>query len=555
MRANGGTRRGLLWLAGFILLGGCGRAAAASDQVSTESYLDRLTLNQLEERAEQTFSVGLYELSAEATARALAIAEQQSGENSQQAAKFAGNLGALYNLLGREKEAEQLLNRARRIRGSSGVPLGLQTEAFFERARKGGLPTRWPTPAERLDQLTHQLKDANPYIRKEAVVKLGTLITIDGLHLNPDPALQALGHLLVDDDEQVRQSAANALSQSNPEAALTALMAVAHNADSAIRRTAMVSLGTIASRSKGKVSHTVNPNTASEPTGHNVVKVLTEAVVADQVGSVRSAAAWALMKMGRDAQEATPHLIQALQDADRDVQLHAQEALKRMRTPEALEALRAVEPRATSQASTQLPQEGEQPEWLVAERKWKAFEDEYLERFFKHEAGGYWFQERPIDRAFIELKSRLIAEYLPAYRVYTDRSFTFILAQEGQIICIGTTWPLKEPYQSAPDFKTESYSDFIRRHQLQVDDPDDAIRMVHLKEIIDGGHGYVDDEELRKRQEHAQYWAKRTGNEWTVSYRYINLDPRTQVMMPSSWTLVVDDQNRLQQIKASYEHE
>jgi len=507
----------------------------------------------LEERAEQTFSVGLYELAAAATKRALEITQERYGEQSRQVAKFAGNLGALYKLLGREKEGKQLLSRARRIRGSSGVPLGLQTEAFFTlvRLRKGGgeLPTRWPTPAERLDQLTHQLEDANPYIRNEAVVKLGTLITIDGLHLNPDPAMQALERLLVDGDEQVRQSTANALSQSSPEAALTALMAVAHDADSAIRRTAMVSLGTVGARWKETAA-----NTPSQPTVNKVVKVLTEAVVADQVGSVRSAAAWALMKMGRDAQEATPHLIQALQDADRYVRLHAQEALKRIGTPEALEALQAVEPSATTDVSSPPLQEGEQQGWLVAERKWKAFEDEYLERFFKHEAGGHWFQERPTDRAFIELKSRLITEYLPAYRIYTDRSFTFILTQEGQIICLRTAWPLKEPYQSAPDFTTESYSDFIRRHGIHVKDSEDAIKMVHLKEIIDGGHA-VDDEELRKRQEHQQYWAKRAGNNWTVSYSYINLDPRTQVGMPSSYTLVVDEQNQLQQIKASYEHD
>ena len=60
----------------------------------------------------------------------------------------------------------------------------------------------------------------------------------------------------------------------------------------------------------------------------------------DEDTNVRLKAAHALLKMGAEAKEAVPALIEALKDEDETVRWYAAEALDRRNTPEAQKALK-----------------------------------------------------------------------------------------------------------------------------------------------------------------------------------------------------------------------
>lgn len=85
------------------------------------------------------YKEGNYKESITVTKKALDIAKQQFGPESLQAAESTGNLSALYYTQGNDVEAKKLSENAQFIRkkhGMTGVPLGLQTEAFFDRVER-----------------------------------------------------------------------------------------------------------------------------------------------------------------------------------------------------------------------------------------------------------------------------------------------------------------------------------------------------------------------------------------------------------------------------------
>ncbi len=96
---------------------------------------ENASLQKLEDQAFELFRNKQYDQAITVTQEALRIAEQQFGPDSLEAAKFLGNLGWLYRRKNKETEAKIHLDKARTIReqhGVTGVPLGIQTEAFFD---------------------------------------------------------------------------------------------------------------------------------------------------------------------------------------------------------------------------------------------------------------------------------------------------------------------------------------------------------------------------------------------------------------------------------------
>ena len=96
----------------------------------------KLELDELKKNAFILYKEGKYRESIKKTKKALSQAEHTYGNESIEAAEFIGNLSALYRIIGKTKKGEELKLRAKEIRdmhGVSGVPLGIQTEAFFER--------------------------------------------------------------------------------------------------------------------------------------------------------------------------------------------------------------------------------------------------------------------------------------------------------------------------------------------------------------------------------------------------------------------------------------
>ncbi len=86
------------------------------------------------------YQKGKYKEAVAVTQKALEIAKQQFGPESLQFAESTGNLAALYDIQGKTAEAKNLYDKARAIRkkhGLDGIPLGLQSEAFFDKAAKG----------------------------------------------------------------------------------------------------------------------------------------------------------------------------------------------------------------------------------------------------------------------------------------------------------------------------------------------------------------------------------------------------------------------------------
>jgi len=69
------------------------------------------------------------------------------------------------------------------------------------------------------------------------------------------------------------------------------------------------------------------------------VPALADALMHDEDGQVRYNAAYALACFGTDAAEAVPALKQALSDPNRYVSGHAITALRRIRTPQAVDTL------------------------------------------------------------------------------------------------------------------------------------------------------------------------------------------------------------------------
>ncbi len=107
--------------------------------LATSVFAEDPSLKELEDQAFGLYKNKQYDQATVVTQKALKIAEQQFGRTSLEAAKFLGNLGWLYRLQDKEAEAKINLDKALAIRkqhGTTGVPLGIQTEAFFDEVDK-----------------------------------------------------------------------------------------------------------------------------------------------------------------------------------------------------------------------------------------------------------------------------------------------------------------------------------------------------------------------------------------------------------------------------------
>jgi len=147
--------------------------------------------------------------------------------------------------------------------------------------------------------------------------------SVYGLSLVGEPAVEQLQNALAHQSDEVRAHAAFALGDMGAQAAsaATALTHKLKDASPWVRHHAVEALGTIAR--DADVS----------------VPALADALMHDEDGQVRYNAAYALACFGTDAAEAVPALKQALSDPNRYVSGHAITALRRIRTPQAVDTL------------------------------------------------------------------------------------------------------------------------------------------------------------------------------------------------------------------------
>jgi len=145
-----------------------------------------------------------------------------------------------------------------------------------------------------------------------------------GLAIAGQPAIEVLAESLQSDDEQVRAHAAFALGDMGrkSESAVADVANALADESPWVRHHAAEALGTIASD-----SDTAVPALAG--------------ALSDEDGQVRYTAAYSLACFGTDGAEAVPALAKALQDENRYTSGHAVTALRRIRTPEAVDTLLA----------------------------------------------------------------------------------------------------------------------------------------------------------------------------------------------------------------------
>ncbi len=179
-----------------------------------------------------------------------------------------------------------------------------KTDAPFDRA--------WPTPVlSRLAEvwgiqaLLNAVGDEDEYVREAAADALG--------EMGPEAkdAVPALIQTLGDGDEHVRRAAADALGEMGPEAkeAVPALLQALEDAEWSVREAAAVALGKIGPEAKEAVAALIQ-------------------ALADEDLSVRWRAANALRDIGPEAKDAVPALVQALADESEVMRGYAAEALE-----------------------------------------------------------------------------------------------------------------------------------------------------------------------------------------------------------------------------------
>ena len=187
--------------------------------------------------------------------------------------------------------------------------------------------------------------------------------------------------------------------------------------------------------------------------------------------------------------------------------------------------------------------------WGEADKKWAAFANEHMERMKNHDLTlplatlpNYKF-----DMEWVEVKSKLITKYLTDYRIFADRRFRFVLDKKGHIICLGETWPLKRPFETAPDFEVKKFSEFIQSLRVPVKNAETAVELVKLKEVIYEGNGHVNDTKLEQRENLWRYKASRKNKIWYVRMDYIG--PPASIMESPIWKIELDQDGYMQVIK------
>ncbi|MEK7181259.1 MAG: hypothetical protein AAB738_02925 [Patescibacteria group bacterium] len=181
-------------------------------------------------------------------------------------------------------------------------------------------------------------------------------------------------------------------------------------------------------------------------------------------------------------------------------------------------------------------------DWKEAEEKWRVFAEQHIEKM------------RQLDREprkFVEVKSELISKYLPNFRIYTEKYFTFALRVDGDIIEIAkpalgwqAKWvgPGEEDYESY--YRSPEYSDFMSKQRIQVADSQTAIEVIKLTEDIYNRSGY--------EPSWWEYTASKSRNIWTIRIEWVG--PSTySIILPPVWEIVVDEQSNLKEIRQQRE--
>lgn len=143
-----------------------------------------------------------------------------------------------------------------------------------------------------------------------------------GLATTGKPAVDALIQALSHNNEQIRAHAAFALGDmgSLAEDAVQTLAQTLKDTSPWVRHHAAEALGTIVQK-------------------HDIAVPALAQTLKDDDSQVRYNAAYSLARFGSQAAEAVPALVQALQDENRYTSGHAVAALRRIRTPEAIDTL------------------------------------------------------------------------------------------------------------------------------------------------------------------------------------------------------------------------
>ncbi|MBK34783.1 MAG: phytanoyl-CoA dioxygenase [Gemmatimonadetes bacterium] len=175
-----------------------------------------------------------------------------------------------------------------------------------------------------------------------------------GLGRNGEASVGVLVDTLLGDNEHARRAATYGLGVAG-RPAVEGLTDALGQEDEDVRSHAAFALGDMGSRGEGTVARLVESLTdGSERVRHHVAEALgtiaSDAEVAvpaltraleDEDAQVRYNAAYSLACFGTDAADAVPALVKALNDDNRYASGHAVTALRKIRTPEAVDALLA----------------------------------------------------------------------------------------------------------------------------------------------------------------------------------------------------------------------
>lgn len=173
-----------------------------------------------------------------------------------------------------------------------------------------------------------------------------------------------------------------------------------------------------------------------------------------------------------------------------------------------------------------------QVDWRIVEKKWKIFAEQHLEKMR---------QLDPEQRKFVEIKSPFISKYLPNYKIYTEKYFTFALRADGEIIQIAKPaldWSARgdESYYRSPQ-----YSNFISKQHIQVVDEKIAIEVIKLTGDI-YERSYIGEPVSWKPV------VFRKNDIWIVQIEYVG-PPEYSIIVPPVWEIVVDEQNYIKEIR------
>jgi len=197
--------------------------------------------------------------------------------------------------------------------------------------------------------------------------------------------------------------------------------------------------------------------------------------------------------------------------------------------------------------------------WAPARRKWLGFIGPYLSRIRQEE-------HNPSIQC-VEMRSVLISEYLPKYRIYaveTNRISSpklFAVSISGEIVDL-KSGEFSSREERGP-FKNKEFSDFLKKQQIEVSDPNTAIEIGRLIEEITFApdrwmylKSNTDNFSIFKMWVFygpGTYWlrdwewyAEKEETGWMVSRRYIG--PPASIIMPPQWKLILDEEETITEV-------